>query len=134
VLQERVHDNLAVATGWMLLAAMVSMSCLALPFVARHSFTTFYRTHILLALAVFVFALFHGFGSAVWHGYAPMSVPGALFWFLDLVVRIVFMNCVIPPFFSSSPFTTCLFDSVQSESTAYGLAIKDGFVYVLGCC
>jgi hypothetical protein len=98
--------HLADAAGWMLLAAMVSMSSLALPFVARRSFTTFYRTHIFLAITVFVFALFHGFGSAVWHGYAPMSVPGALFWFLDLFVRFVFMNCE----FSASPAvsTSCM--------------------------
>lgn len=94
------------AAGWMLLAAMVSMSSLALPFLARHSFTTFYRTHILLAITVFVFGLFHGFGSAVWHGYAPMSVPGALFWFIDLFVRFVFMNCEFLP--SPAVPTNCL--------------------------
>lgn len=82
--------------GWALLASMVAMSSLALPWVTKRSFPSFYRSHILFALLTGVLGLMHGFGSAVWNHYAPASVPGALFWLGDLAIRAIFVNCAIP--------------------------------------
>ena len=72
---------------------MVAMSAIAVPWVASRCFAAFYRTHLLFALLTGILALFHGFGSAAWNGYAPASVPGALFWICDLIIRAFFLNC-----------------------------------------
>ena len=66
--------------GWALLASMVAMSAMAVPWVTHRCFALFYRTHILFALLTGGLALLHGFGAAAWSGYAPASVPGAIFW------------------------------------------------------
>jgi hypothetical protein len=79
--------------GWALFASMVAMSAMAVPWVAARCFAAFYRTHVLFALLTGVLALLHGFGSAVWNGYAPASVPGAIFWLADAAIRVAFMNC-----------------------------------------
>jgi hypothetical protein len=76
---------------------MIAMSAMAVPWVAHRCFAAFYRTHVIFALLTGLCALFHGFGSAVWNGYAPMSIPGAIFWFIDLCIRIASMNCEPPP-------------------------------------
>lgn len=98
--------------GWALFACMVGMSAMAVPWVAHRCFTAFYRTHIIFALLTGLFALFHGFGSAVWNGYAPMSIPGATFWFIDLIIRVAFMNCVFPPSLACAPFLPQLLAAV----------------------
>ena len=63
--------------------------------MTKRAFAGFYRMHIFCALIVLILGLFHGFGSAVWHGYAPASVPGGFFWVIDLVLRAFFLNCAL---------------------------------------
>lgn len=94
-------------SGWALLASMAAMSSLAVPWVAKRCFTVFYRTHVIFALLTGILALFHGFGSAVWNDYVPMSIPGALFWFLDLLIRFFFLNCAPLPAWATPPEQRC---------------------------
>jgi hypothetical protein len=84
------------------------MSAMAVPWVARRCFAAFYRTHVTFALLTGMFGLFHGFGSAVWNGYAPMSIPGATFWFIDLFIRVAFMNCALLTFLACVLFLPLL--------------------------
>ena len=76
-----------------LLAFMVTMSAMAVPGVLRRCFAAFNCTLVHLALLTSGLAFLHRFGSAAWSGYAPASVPDAIFWLIDLLIGVVFVNC-----------------------------------------
>ena len=114
-------DLSVVLAGWGLLASMVVMSVVAIPWVTKQSFPAFYRVHILFALATFVLALWHGFGSAAWHGYAPASVPGAIFWIADLVVRAFFLNSASSSMCRNGELACAVFDVTKLASTQQSL-------------
>jgi hypothetical protein len=80
--------------GWLLFAFTAATSVVAMPWVRKHFFAFFYRCHGAFALLIAVAALSHGFGSSVFEGHMPMSIPGVLFWFLDLLIRFFSLNCV----------------------------------------
>jgi hypothetical protein len=83
--------------GWLLFAFIAATSAVALPWVTKRFFAFFYRCHLAFALLIGVAALCHGFGSAVFNGYLPMSIPGATFWFIDLLIRFFSINCMALP-------------------------------------
>lgn len=80
--------------GWVLFGFVCATSAVALPWVTKRFFAIFYKCHMAFALLIGVAALFHGFGSAVFSGYLPMSIPGATFWLFDLLIRFVSLNCM----------------------------------------
>ena len=68
----------------------------ALRFFKRRHFATFFRLHVLLALAVTVGTVLHGYGASVASGVMPTALPGLLIWGLDLILRFGMLNGVPP--------------------------------------
>ena len=83
-------------TGWLLFAPVLAMSILGVPALARRNFAAFYRTHVVFAFCAAVGAAFHGFGAAVAARYIPMSLPGGVFWLIDIFIRFAF-GARMPP-------------------------------------
>jgi hypothetical protein len=75
---------------------MAAMVITALQYLKRHHFAYFFRIHVLLALGTTVGTLLHGFGNAVVSGRMPKSLPGAGFWLVDIILRCLLMNGVLP--------------------------------------
>lgn len=103
------HDlMLGACAGWMLMAPIVAMSALGIPWLSRHCYAAFFKVHVIMAAATLVGVVFHGFGAAVSAGVMPLAIPGGLLWLLDLALRAAFgtraSSCsLLPPWTHTFP-------------------------------
>lgn len=71
---------------------MLALVITAMAWMKQKRFAAFYRIHIVFAAVTTIATLLHGFGTAYAHGAMPFSLPGAVLWVLDLLLRTIFMN------------------------------------------
>jgi hypothetical protein len=71
---------------------MAAMIFTAVRWFTRRHFVTFFRVHVLFAVATTAGTVMHGFGSSISRGQMPMALPGAGIWLVDILLRLLFMN------------------------------------------
>ncbi|XP_075252708.1 superoxide-generating NADPH oxidase heavy chain subunit A-like isoform X2 [Convolutriloba macropyga] len=76
-------ETYTVVSGWVCFGLMTAAVVFAAYLFRKHFYEAFFRTHVLLALLVYVAAIIHN---------APIAFLGAVFWFADIFCRLIVLG------------------------------------------